>query len=109
MGLGLANGTPIGAYAVRLRTDSVTGDSDNVDVISSGNSGSSWSKDRYGALWTATGARMSWATPGTTTPVPAKVVTGSLDVQAAIDKTANLDLSNEIDLDGQATIELVYL
>jgi hypothetical protein len=52
---------------------------------------------------------MSWATPGTTTPVPAKVVTGSLDVQAAIDKTANLDLSNEIDLDGQATIELVYL
>jgi type 1 fimbria pilin len=109
MGLGTANTKPIGAYAVRLKPDGVTADSAKVDVIASADSGNSWSKSTHGIFSTTTGARSSWAIDGTTTPLAAKVVTGTLDVQAAIEKTANLDLSSEIDLDGQATIELVYL
>ncbi len=106
-GLGTAGGKNIGAFAFRFRTNTFQADGAAVDSIYSSTSGASWVSSN--GVATNTGGYESWAKKGLTVPVAAKVFTGTLDVQAAIDKTPNLDLSQEINLDGLATVSLVYL
>ncbi len=106
-GLGSAGGKNIGAFAFRFRTNSFTADGAAVDSIYSSTSGATWGTSN--GVADNTGGYESWAKKGQTVPVAAKVFTGTLDVQAAIDKTSNLDLSQEINLDGLATVSLVYL
>ncbi|EDT02157.1 DUF1120 domain-containing protein [Burkholderia ambifaria] len=106
-GLGSAGGKNIGAFAFRFRTNSFQADGAAVDSIYSSTSGATWGTSN--GIVNNTGGYESWAKKGQTVPVAAKVFTGTLDVQAAIDKTSNLDLSQEINLDGLATVSLVYL
>ncbi|MET3819790.1 MULTISPECIES: DUF1120 domain-containing protein [Burkholderia] len=106
-GLGSAGDKNIGAFAFRFRTNSFTADGAAVDSIYSSTSGATWGASN--GIVNNTGGYESWAKKGQTVPVAAKVFTGTLDVQAAIDKTSNLDLSQEINLDGLATVSLVYL
>ncbi|MGK8936242.1 hypothetical protein ACRS85_26935 [Pluralibacter gergoviae] len=42
-------------------------------------------------------------------PVAFKTLTGTLNVQAVINKGAELDLSKAVNLDGLSTIQLYYL
>ncbi|MGU0691894.1 DUF1120 domain-containing protein [Pseudomonas aeruginosa] len=51
----------------------------------------------------------SWAEPGQTTPQAFKRVTSELAVVIWIAPASKLDLSQEIAIDGSATLELVYL
>jgi len=106
-GLGAAGGKNIGAFAFRFRTNTFQADGAAVDSIYSSTSGATWGTSN--GIINNTGGYESWAKKGQTVPVAAKVFTGTLDVQAAIDKTSNLDLSQEINLDGLATVSLVYL
>ncbi|RQR39708.1 DUF1120 domain-containing protein [Burkholderia sp. Bp9142] len=106
-GLGSAGGKNIGAFAFRFRTNTFQADGAAVDSIYSSTNGASWVTSN--GIVNNTGGYESWAKKGQTVPVAAKVFTGTLDVQAAIDKTSNLDLSQEINLDGLATVSLVYL
>lgn len=106
-GLGTASGKNIGAFAFRFRTNSFQADGAAVDSIYSNTKGSTWGTSN--GIVNNAGGYESWAKKGQTVPVAAKVFTGTLDVQAAIDKTSNLDLSQEINLDGLATVSLVYL
>ncbi|NIF41700.1 DUF1120 domain-containing protein [Burkholderia sp. Tr-862] len=106
-GLGSAGGKNIGAFAFRFRTNTFQADGAAVDSIYSNTSGATWVTSN--GIVNNTGGYESWAKKGQTVPVAAKVFTGTLDVQAAIDRTSNLDLSQEINLDGLATVSLVYL
>jgi len=106
-GLGSASGKNIGAFAFRFRTNTFQADGAAVDSIYSSTGGSTWVTSN--GVATNTGSYESWAKKGQTVPVAAKVFTGTLDVQAAINKTSNLDLSQEVNLDGLATVSLVYL
>ncbi len=107
-GLGTASSKNIGAYAYRFTPGSFQADGVAVDSIYSSTSGSTWGSSNGLANPSDTSLE-SWSKKGQSTPVAAKVFTGKLEVQAAIDKTTNLDMSQEIDLDGLATVSLVYL
>ncbi|VBB10342.1 hypothetical protein,Protein of unknown function (DUF1120) [Burkholderia stabilis] len=106
-GLGTASGKNIGAFAIRFRNNSFQADGVAVESIFSNTGGATWAVSN--GITNNTGGYESWAKKGQLVPVAAKVFTGTLDVQAAIDKTSNLDLSQEINLDGLATVSLVYL
>lgn len=51
----------------------------------------------------------AWSTDATTAPASFTTMTGTLSVQAAINKGSALDLTKAVHLDGVATIELYYL
>ncbi|MBP0598932.1 DUF1120 domain-containing protein [Herbaspirillum sp. LeCh32-8] len=107
MGLGAASGKKIGAYSVALKQGSFTADGASVDTLFTLNQGATWSKGTRSVF--ASSAWLSWGTTGTTTPVAAKTVSGTLAVTAIIDKPNNLVLTSDVPLDGSGTIEVVYL
>ncbi len=114
VGLGVNGGTPIGGYALRPVPGSFTADGNNVVNIwqNSDNAPDNWDPTRATiSLYTVFSAirYMSWATPGTELPLPFTVLNGQLEVQAYINKLEELDLNSAIQLDGQSTIEIVYL
>lgn len=106
-GLGTASGKNIGAYAFRFKTGSFQADGVAVDSIYSASSGATWTTSN--GIVNNLGGYESWSKKGQLVPVAAKVFTGTLEVQAAIDRTSNLDLSHEVNLNGLATVSLVYL
>ncbi|WP_034295045.1 DUF1120 domain-containing protein [Herbaspirillum sp. RV1423] len=113
-GLGTVAGTRIGAYALRLIPGSVnataaSGTASTPDVLADATNSNAWIKSAAGRFNADGTARQSFTTAGTSTPVGYKTITGSIGVQAVIDKSANLPLTQSIDLDGLATIEVQYL
>ncbi|MGF6093464.1 DUF1120 domain-containing protein [Pseudomonas sp. 18175] len=106
-GLGAtAKGQKIGGYVVHLRNS--VADGKPAYVITDEGYGGTWdprSSDSLGH----TANISSWRTGAAITPAPVNTVTGNLEVQAVINKTAELDMSNQVSLDGQATLELRYL
>ncbi|WP_033073886.1 DUF1120 domain-containing protein [Sphingopyxis sp. MWB1] len=106
-GLGASSGQNVGIYVVALRGGSFTGDGNAVDSLHSNDDGASWNGNSSGTF--RRDRLVSWAAPGTTTPGSYSTLAGELRVQAAIDKAENLDLTDEVPLDGLATLEVVYL
>jgi len=108
-GLGLAtDGAQIGGYAISLGKGTADGVSVN-DIYRYTEGGTTtWTASRGGDLYNARNMQISWATSGTT-PVAFKTLTSKLSVQAYLNNTTALDVSDEIDLNGLTTIELVYL
>ncbi|WP_412525857.1 DUF1120 domain-containing protein [Burkholderia lata] len=106
-GLGTASGKNIGAYAFRFKTGTFQADGVAVDSIFSASSGATWTSSN--GIADNVGGYESWSKKGQVVPVAAKVFTGTLELQAAIERTSNLDLSQEINLNGLATVSLVYL
>lgn len=104
-GLGAtASGQKIGGYTIHLRNS--VADSRAVGVITSTNNGATW---YAGGQALGHGNNVgSWHT-GNSLPVALNVLSGTLEVQAIINKTSELDMSRQINLDGQATLELRYL
>lgn len=107
-GLGLDGADKIGGYAARIAPSTSNADSTAVDTIISANNGTSWAATATPNI-TSNQKILSWAASGTTTPVALTTLTGTLEVQAYINKTSELDLTKEIALDGSTTIEIVYL
>jgi hypothetical protein len=111
-GLGWSNGKPIGAYSLRVLPGSV--DAEQSRAISRGAAADpNWSDaDAEGALLNVgTGfgdVEVSWATGEESVPAAGKVFNGTVVVEPVID-TAQLDTTDEVMLDGQSTIEIVYL
>jgi type 1 fimbria pilin len=107
-GLNTADGKKIGAYAMQIANSGVKLDgSVTPDTITSKDTGKTWTRYIYGSVLLP--GIYSWAKSGELTPVAFTNMTGTLRVQAAINKGSELDLTKEIKLDGLTTIELVYL
>jgi len=113
LGLGTAEGKNIGAWAMWMEPASVKADGNTVDALDTTGtptSSSTWTKSAGGATWLATsGAYTSWGETGTVTPVALTTLTGTLSVQAGINKASELDLSKPVSLDGLATLQVFYL
>lgn len=108
-GLNTADGKKIGAYVIEIDGNSVKLDgSVTPDNIYSQDAGKTWLKSSITGLTSSTYIS-SWAKTGELTPTAFTNMTGTLRVQASINKGSELDLSKEIKLDGLTTIELVYL
>ncbi|PHN66344.1 hypothetical protein AO268_21785 [Pseudomonas sp. ICMP 8385] len=104
-GLGLINGNQkLGWFHLML--NNLIADGVAVQSIASVNGQDNWYSEKF---WDA-GLYMSVASMADDTqPVPAKDLSLELVIQTSIARTDGLDLSNEVTLDGSATLEVKYL
>lgn len=111
VGLGMDGTKKIGGYIARFKHGSFTADGTAVDIIASSNYGKTWFKAIYGDVYYGhVVLQQSWAVKGTEfPPIEFKTLGGKLEVQAYINKTSGMDISKPIKLDGQTTLELIYL
>jgi hypothetical protein len=108
-GLGTVGGKNIGVYSLRVIPTSWTADGTTPDSIYSDTASSGWAKSDNG-LFGPTGAyRKAFSVAGTVIPGSYKTISGNFGVQVVIDKASNLPTTQDIPLDGSATIEVVYL
>jgi hypothetical protein len=114
-GLGLTGTKGIGGYGLRLDPKSVTADSTSVDLIQNDYQNLGWVIAPTGSLVSTQATvgglkrNSTWAKTGTLTPISFTTMSGKFGVQAYINKKSELDLTKPIQLDGLATLELVYL
>lgn len=108
-GVGLAGNVKIGAFSVYTDLANVTADSVKVDAISSAVSTTAWAKSTSGAIKNGNLEMMSVAASGTTEPVAFTTATFPLITSLAIQDTATLAITDDTNLDGQATITIKYL
>lgn len=108
-GLGLINGTQkLGYYSLDLGsfTNPPVADGEVVQSIASFDSGTTWEK--YTSF--EHGLMLSVATlADVTTPRPTQELVTEVNYRGFINRTDGLDLSNEVNIDGSATLEVVYL
>lgn len=98
----------IGNYTIYVKNSTITADSTTVSAIFSSDNGTSWSNT--GALMDNNGTQVvSVATTGTTTPVAFKNVVIPMTVAAAIQDTNTLAITDDTNMDGQATFTIKYL
>ncbi|MGA9702733.1 DUF1120 domain-containing protein [Pseudomonas sp.] len=104
-GLGMINGTQkLGGYTLSLATP--VADDEPVQVIGSFNNGTSWES------WNSfeTGVLLSVGTlADDSAPRPTQDLVAEVRYSGYINPTDGLDLSNEVDIDGSATLEVMYL
>ncbi|MBF6027569.1 DUF1120 domain-containing protein [Pseudomonas sp. P115] len=106
-GLGTsAKGQKVGGYVIHLRNS--VADSRAVGIVASENNGGYWHTNSTEAVG-HTNNLTSWRAGNVYAPIPVNTVSGQIEVQAVINKTSALDLNSQINLDGQATLELRYL
>ncbi|NWA27229.1 DUF1120 domain-containing protein [Pseudomonas gingeri] len=105
-GLGTTvDGRRIGGYALSVK-DSVA-DFPLVNTIVSTNNGLNWNRGN-GALGQYQNI-LSWSGFTATHPASVQRVSGTLEVKAVINRVSELDVTQDIYLDGLATLELRYL
>ncbi|MBK5439642.1 DUF1120 domain-containing protein [Pseudomonas sp. TH32] len=105
MGLGLINGTQkLGFYYLYLRNP--IADTVAVQPIITEDNGMSWFND---AFWNPQFLSSVAAMSDDSQPLPVQNLTVDLEVMTSIARTDGLDLSNEVPLDGSATLEVKYL
>ena len=106
-GLGATSrGQKIGGYVVHLRNSVADGKS--VGIVSSENNGVRWEPNSTQAVG-HTANIASWRAGNVYAPILVNAVSGNVEVQAVINKTSELDMGNQINLDGHFTLELRYL
>jgi len=112
MGLGQADGKNIGSYAMLIDGASTKLDGTTTpDSIVSSDVGMSWVKAAVGDVWLGANKfyLYSWANAGELEPVAFTTLTGTLKVQAAINKGSELDLTKAVTLDGMSSVQVYYL
>ncbi|KPU60849.1 hypothetical protein AN403_4569 [Pseudomonas fluorescens] len=103
-GLGKGNkGEELGFYHPRVMK--VMDGATVLDPIESADDGTTWAKADHARP----GYLLSQATVGTTAPANAQNVTIDFEVDSWIARADSLDLTNEITIDGSATLEVKYL
>lgn len=112
-GLGTVGASKVGGYMMFMPRNVITTDNEPATQIFSVNGGA-WIDT--GAVSATTGSgmlgkdrRFSWAAAGTTVPFAAQTVSGTISVRAYLNKPENLPLTQDVPLDGSATLEVLYL
>lgn len=108
-GLGTSSGAKIGGYVMKLQPASFTADGAPAFPIFTEDAGQTWRSASAGALRKGSDNLRSWASTVGGDPMSFQHLSGTLSVQAALNKADALPLSDEIALDGLATLEMVYL
>lgn len=103
-GLGLINGSEkLGDMEMRIINP--VADSVAAQMISSQDGGLTWYNDRYFARDNI----LSVSNIGSTVPMPVQLFTGDLKIAPRIAPTSGLTLTNEVAIDGSATLTVKYL
>ncbi|WP_265215018.1 DUF1120 domain-containing protein [Herbaspirillum lusitanum] len=106
-GLGTAAGKSIGGYAIVFQPASYTGDYQQTQLLYSTDSGTTWQPSTTG--YVAKNRSFGWGAQGSSHVSSLRTISGTVTVQPYINKPESLSLSQEILLDGSATLELSYL
>ena len=113
LGLGAQDGKNIDSGAMWMEPATIKADIktvDSLDTDGTPTSNSTWTKSAGGATrLSVTNAYKSWGASGTTTPVALTTLTGTLSIQAGINKASALDLTQPVTLDGLATLQVYNL
>lgn len=105
-GLGTHKGAKVGGYVLRTVRGSHTADGKSIYPVLTRDNGQSWEKFSgilYQTGWT------SWSDVDGAPPIAVRNLSGSIDVRAAINKGQNLPLEGAVPIDGNATLEILYL
>ena len=106
-GLGATSqGQKIGGYLIHLRNSVADGVA--VGIVGSENNGGYWHTNSTQAVG-HTSNLTAWRAGNVYAPIKLNTVAGQIEVLPVINKTSELNMSNQINLDGQATLELRYL
>ena len=111
-GLGTVNNVNIGAYTVTAARSGSTADGAAVDMILKDTdiAGSEWRNANGGGLYYPDSTRIiTVAEIGKTTPMLFKDLVMPLDIVAAVQDISILGSGTKVELDGNATLSLVYL
>lgn len=111
-GLGTVNNVNIGAYTVTAMKDGLTADGAAVDMIVKDTdvASSVWKNANGGGLYYPDTTRIvTVAETGKTTPMLFKDLVMPLDIVSAVQDNGVLGAATKIELDGNATLSLVYL
>lgn len=108
-GLGLINGTQKLGYYDLLFLNAMA-DGTVTTPLKSGDNGSTWSELATGTSWMPTDlAGFGGNAGGAWLPLAIEDLTTDLVVHTYIKRASDLDLSNEVPIDGSATLEVKYL
>lgn len=108
-GLGTVSGSNVGGYSMLMKQGTFTADGVSVVAIGSVDSGTSWVGTTLGAVQNVATNLRSWSTTNNGVPIAFTTLTGTFAVQAVLNKGSDLPLTNDVPLDGSATLELIYL
>lgn len=108
-GLGEHNGKKIGVYYLVHNGFSDGADGVIGPLINSSNGGVTWESVSSWAADANGNNMMSYANEGTTTPAQYDRYTGRFHLSAYIAPTKDLELSENIEIEGNATMSLTYL
>lgn len=109
-GLGTASEKLIGGYSMRIQQASLLVDGAPASVITSRDKGTTWMADSLGLmLYHSADLYTSWASVGNQLPVAFRTMSATLGVEAYVNKSSELDMTQPISLDGLSTLEMVYL
>lgn len=110
-GLGLSGVERIGEYHLVTKSYSADGNA-SIDVVTSSDGGASWviTPQEEFRLFNTNGANLTGiAVAGGGEPSAIGTLTADLIVQMAIAPAKSLTLTSEVNIDGAATLEVVYL
>ncbi|EBW7589057.1 hypothetical protein DQE12_12550 [Salmonella enterica subsp. salamae serovar Sofia] len=104
-----AGGVKIGAYSIFTDINFVTADGVKADVISGNAVSPTWQKSTTGVIKNGNAEVMTVATAGSTDPLAFTTAVFPLKTSLAIQGTSVLAVTDDTDLNGQATITVKYL
>lgn len=105
--LGGSGGKSVGGYAIVFQPASYTGDNQQTQLLYSTDNGATWQPSAGGFI--SKNRSFGWGTPGSNKIAAWRNISGTLTVQPFLNKPENLSFSQDILLDGSATLELTYL
>ncbi|WP_035060164.1 DUF1120 domain-containing protein [Andreprevotia chitinilytica] len=105
-GLGQANSINIGAYGIYFTEAAVFDGTTQANNMLSTN-GTAWTNNTN--TWLDPSGKTFYSAGSGTTPAAGRNMSYQIKVKAALNKATALNLVNDIQLDGAATFELVYL
>jgi len=108
-GLGLVEERKVGAYTIVPAATAVSEKGD-VALLTSEDGGNTWARNSLRMVRNDGVTMLSWGEPGTTTPAARRQFQVPLRVDAYLPKASALPkLDKAVELDGSATLSLVYL
>ncbi|WP_160174175.1 DUF1120 domain-containing protein [Sphingopyxis sp. MWB1] len=108
-GLGTVSGADVGGYVMRMKQGTFTMDGAPGFTVLSKDVGASWEGSGEGVVYHASTHRNSWSRTQDSPPTAFTNLAGTFSVEAVLNKGDALPLTDEVPLDGLATIELLYI
>lgn len=107
-GLGTVAGKNVGGYNLGIAADTVTADGAAVRLLYSVDGNQTWTAS-VGSGQMGKDRALAWTEPNGASPAAFKSIVGAVWVRAFLEKPENLPLTQDVPLDGSATLEVLYL